>query len=99
MTDQSVTTGLAAHLDVTLGDFHLDVDLRVEPGRVVAILGPNGAGKSTVLRALAGLDALDAGHIRLDGTVLGDPATGIHRVPPSTGPSPSFSRTTSCSLI
>jgi ABC-2 type transport system ATP-binding protein len=32
-----------------------DVNLTVEPGRVVALLGPNGAGKTTLLRLLMGL--------------------------------------------
>ena len=32
-------------------------------GEVVALLGPNGAGKTTVLRALAGLQPIDAGRI------------------------------------
>jgi len=31
-----------------------DVDLRVEPGEVVALIGPNGAGKTTTLLTLAG---------------------------------------------
>ncbi|MGH9230993.1 MAG: ATP-binding cassette domain-containing protein, partial [Acidimicrobiales bacterium] len=30
------------------------VDLRVDPGEVVALLGPNGAGKTTTLLTIAG---------------------------------------------
>ena len=66
---------LDAAIEVHLGDFHLDIDLQVGDGEVVALLGPNGAGKTTVLRAIAGLQPLDAGRIRLDGTSLDDPAT------------------------
>jgi molybdate transport system ATP-binding protein len=45
-------------------------------GEVVALLGPNGAGKTTLLRAVAGLLAFGSGHVRLDGRVLEDTATG-----------------------
>jgi ABC-type sugar transport system ATPase subunit len=31
-----------------------DVDLDIEPGRILALLGPNGAGKSTLIQVLAG---------------------------------------------
>jgi molybdate transport system ATP-binding protein len=78
-------TGLDAHLDVTRGRFHLDAALAVPAGAVVAVLGPNGAGKSTALAALAGLVALDGGHIRLDGTTLDDPGAGAHRPPEDRG--------------
>ncbi|MEV8637153.1 ABC transporter ATP-binding protein [Streptosporangium sp. NPDC051023] len=61
---------LRARLVVTRPRFRLDVDLTVVPGQVVALLGPNGAGKTTALRALAGLTALDDGHITLDGRPL-----------------------------
>jgi branched-chain amino acid transport system ATP-binding protein len=44
-----------------------DVSLRVEPGRIVALVGGNGNGKSTTLRAVAGLNGLDAGSIRFNG--------------------------------
>ena len=40
---------------MTRGAFTLDLDLAVQPGRVLALLGPNGAGKSTALAAIAGL--------------------------------------------
>jgi branched-chain amino acid transport system ATP-binding protein len=44
-----------------------DVSLSVEAGQIVAMVGANGAGKSTVLRALAGLNRIDAGTVELDG--------------------------------
>ncbi|MET0494536.1 MAG: ABC transporter ATP-binding protein [Actinoplanes sp.] len=65
---------LDAHLVVKRPGFTLDAALTAEPGEVVALLGPNGAGKTTALRALAGLIALDDGHITLDGRRLDDPA-------------------------
>ncbi|MCA2216448.1 ABC transporter ATP-binding protein [Jidongwangia harbinensis] len=66
---------LDARLVVRRPDFTLDVSLAAAPGEVVALLGPNGAGKTTALRALAGLVALDDGHVELDGRRL-------DRVPP-----------------
>src|SRR4051794_35334411 len=73
--------GVDAVLEVALGDLRLDAHLTAAPGEVVALLGPNGAGKTTALRALAGLVALDAGHVRVDGEVLDDPALGMFRPP------------------
>ncbi len=40
-----------------------DLDLRIEHGEFVALLGESGCGKTTLLRALAGLDPIDAGQI------------------------------------
>ncbi|GHH84213.1 ABC transporter ATP-binding protein [Streptomyces sulfonofaciens] len=44
-----------------------DVTCEVAEGQVLALIGANGAGKSTLLRALAGLDAVRSGVIRLFG--------------------------------
>ena len=43
------------------------VSLDVHKGELVGLIGPNGAGKSTLLNLLAGLEACDAGDVRLDG--------------------------------
>jgi ABC-2 type transport system ATP-binding protein len=44
-----------------------DLSFAVEGGRVTAFVGPNGAGKSTTMRLLLGLDAPDAGGVRVRG--------------------------------
>jgi macrolide transport system ATP-binding/permease protein len=46
-----------------------DVSFEVANGARIAITGTNGAGKSTLLRILAGVEAADAGSIRLAPTV------------------------------
>ena len=46
-----------------------DINLRVEPGEVVALLGPNGAGKTTVLRTISGTIPAIEGSV----SVLGGP--------------------------
>ncbi|PFG33822.1 ABC transporter ATP-binding protein [Sanguibacter antarcticus] len=69
--------GSALHADVHVvrGAFHLRAALQVEAGEIVAVVGPNGAGKSSLLRALAGLDPVDAGRIVLGDRVLDDAAS------------------------
>jgi len=68
---------LEARVCVQRGTLAVDVELDAYAGEIVAILGPNGAGKTTVLRALAGLLSVEAGHIWLDDRVLDDPSTGV----------------------
>lgn len=46
------------------------VDLCLEPGRVVGVIGPNGAGKSTLVRLLSRLLTPDQGRIELNGREL-----------------------------
>jgi branched-chain amino acid transport system ATP-binding protein len=53
----------------------LGVDLRVEPGEVVALLGPNGAGKTTTMLALGGV-LPSRGAVRFEGKPIGGP---LHR--------------------
>lgn len=63
---------IRAEVLVERPEFTLDVSLDVPAGQVLAVLGPNGAGKSTLVRALAGLQRLDAGQIQLDGRIVDD---------------------------
>ena len=57
-----------------------DVSLSLEEGQILAVVGANGAGKSTVLRAVAGLNRIDAGSVELDGRRI-DALLAHQRVP------------------
>ncbi len=50
------------------------VDIAIQDGEFVALVGPSGCGKSTLLRAIAGLEAISSGEIRLGGRVINDVA-------------------------
>lgn len=52
--------GPAGRLDVLRG-----ANLSVERGEMVAVVGASGVGKSTLLHVLGGLDAFDAGTVRI----------------------------------
>jgi ABC-type protease/lipase transport system fused ATPase/permease subunit len=43
------------------------VNLKTEPGQVLAVIGPSGSGKTTLARVLAGVTLPTAGAVRLDG--------------------------------
>ena len=48
-----------------------DLELSLARGEMVAIVGASGGGKSTLLHVLGGLDAPDAGSVRIDDVDLG----------------------------
>ncbi len=47
-----------------------DLTMHVKRGSLVCLLGPSGCGKTTVLRAIAGLEPLAGGEIRIDGKTV-----------------------------
>ncbi|MFJ8894271.1 ABC transporter ATP-binding protein [Leifsonia sp. NPDC102414] len=51
------------------------LSLSARPGELIALLGPSGCGKTTALRALAGLERVDAGSILIDGEDVTDQPT------------------------
>jgi ABC-2 type transport system ATP-binding protein len=54
-----------------------DISLDVAGGRVTGLLGPSGSGKSTLMRAIVGVQIVEAGDVQ----VLGEPAgsSGLRR--------------------
>lgn len=58
-------TGVVKKYDTKMSVNHLN--LHIPQGEIFGLLGPNGAGKSTTIHLLAGLLALDAGEIIVDG--------------------------------
>jgi putative ABC transport system ATP-binding protein len=58
------------------------LDMRIEPGELVAVFGPSGSGKSTMLRLACGLEQPSAGEVRAFGhslTRLGEDELAVYR--------------------
>ena len=53
------------------------VSLAVDKAEFVALVGPSGSGKSTILRAIAGLNAVESGTITVDGKTVDGPPEHI----------------------
>lgn len=54
------------------------IDLELREGEVLALVGPSGCGKSTLLNIVAGIQAADAGSVKLFGRSPSDvPASGF----------------------
>ena len=49
-----------------------ETSFAVRDNDFIAILGPSGCGKSTLLRMIAGLEAITAGTVAIDGAVVND---------------------------
>ena len=50
-----------------------NLSLRIRKGSMTCLLGPSGCGKSTLLRAIAGLQSIHTGEIRIDGQTVSAP--------------------------
>jgi multiple sugar transport system ATP-binding protein len=48
------------------------IDLELEKGGFLVLVGPSGCGKSTLLNAIAGLETISEGEIRIDGEVVNE---------------------------
>lgn len=58
-------------------DFQLDVNLNLPGKGITAIFGASGSGKTTLLRCIAGLQAVDAGSITINGDTWHDSAVSL----------------------
>ncbi|NKJ48995.1 hypothetical protein CIC12_20085 [Burkholderia sp. SG-MS1] len=69
------------------GDFVAlsDISFELQRGEIVTLLGPSGCGKTTLLRAIAGLEAIDRGTITLDGRELANGQKGMTLAPERRG--------------
>jgi putative ABC transport system ATP-binding protein len=66
LRDVSLTLGEGASSVHVLKNISLDVGA----GETAGIVGPSGSGKSTLLMVLAGLEGVDAGTVKIAGTLL-----------------------------
>jgi len=73
---------LVADFEVARREFSVRVNVQVRPGERVALLGRSGAGKTTTVEALAGLQRLSRGEIRLGGRLLSSAWYPTADVPP-----------------
>ncbi len=56
------------------------VTLTVGTGEVLSLIGGSGSGKSTMLMCINGLEAIQGGRIKVDGTVVHAPGTNLNRL-------------------
>ena len=57
------------------------VTLSLAQGQIGVLIGPSGCGKTSLLRAVAGLEPLADGRLRMGDRTLGDAAERVHVAP------------------
>ncbi len=57
------------------------VSLALSRGQIGVLIGPSGCGKTSLLRAVAGLEPLQAGRVRIESGVLSDAQVNLHTPP------------------
>lgn len=56
------------------------IDLVVKKGEVLTVIGGSGSGKSTLLTCINGLESIDSGSIRVDGTEVHAKGTDLNKL-------------------
>jgi polar amino acid transport system ATP-binding protein len=76
----------AVEVSKSFGSNHVlkNITLTVKRGEVLCVVGPSGSGKSTFLRCINHLETVDAGRLRVDGTLVGYREKGdkLHELKP-----------------
>ncbi|MDQ1529052.1 MAG: hypothetical protein QOH77_842 [Actinomycetota bacterium] len=76
----------ADQVSKSFGSNHVlkSISLTVNRGEVMCLVGPSGSGKSTFLRCINHLEQVDAGRLRVDGTLIGYREKGdkLHELKP-----------------
>ncbi|MDN3274343.1 amino acid ABC transporter ATP-binding protein [Frankia sp. RB7] len=64
------------------GTFHVltDCSTKVAKGEVVVVCGPSGSGKSTLIKTINGLEPINKGDIRVNGTSVCSPKTNLSQL-------------------
>ena len=66
---EDVDTGIAIRLAVQRDSFRLALETELPGNGVISIFGASGSGKTSLLRAIAGLDRIPGGYVRVNGEV------------------------------
>jgi polar amino acid transport system ATP-binding protein len=86
MTDTEVPMVEADKVSKSFGSNQVlkSISLTVKRGEVMVLLGPSGSGKSTFLRCINHLESVDAGRLRVEGTLVGYKEKGdkLHELHP-----------------